>query len=599
MCDAGAHVAYIVRVGMFRKGWRTHDTVKSEILYLPRTTVRYSRPFVPLPNSEKLRPTQLEEWSVLQIPQKLKSKPGISLAKPGSTSKAPSQPHISLPQLFREDLIIRLFLPHGLRYPAGREIFWAITIVFPRTGSSASSVRSGRSSSSMSDGQVNTLMAGISLRLVCVSTVAVRGVASRRERVVAVGQPFMSVPNALTDEGERKVIIRGYLQSGEEEKDMSWGVPGFMSVVYEIRVSVKPDESAGPDAPTWEFYAAKFGHTYLAKHGWAPGAGLGVTGDGRVSHIAVAQKLDQLGIGAGRPDGPDSIAWKQAKEFEESGGSALSTPSISTPESTPVGTPAPRRLAHRARFLAAKRLAGTSSTALSEILGVSSTPTSTSESTPIPSTPATPGPGLTEIPVLDDSNQITTSSQSVADYFKNKMREKAQAAGGATTTSTAVVTFEEPDTDSAPHTGLEARRQDQDEGLVERPNGLGFKNASAGLGFTNASTGLGFTRTTSPLSTPSTLTPKSHISTPDDAEPIKSDKETRREIKRKRKEQAVTSDVPAAEANEEERKAAKRARKEAKRAARQQRQENEAVAADDLDRSSKKKQKVKGDKGVD
>ncbi|KAG9075106.1 hypothetical protein FS749_013264, partial [Ceratobasidium sp. UAMH 11750] len=44
--------------------------------------------------------------------------------------------------------------------------------------------------------------------------------------------------------------------------------------------------------------------------------GLGVAGDGRISHIAVAQKLDQLGIGAGRPDGPDSIAWKQAKEFE-------------------------------------------------------------------------------------------------------------------------------------------------------------------------------------------------------------------------------------------------------------------------------------------
>ncbi|KAJ1306174.1 hypothetical protein OPQ81_010884 [Rhizoctonia solani] len=253
MCDAGTHVAYMVRVDMFRKGWRTHDTVKSEILYLPRTTTRYSRPYVPLPNCEKLRPTQAEEWSVLHIPQKAKTQPGISLAKLGSTSKAPSRPHISLPQLFREDLIIRLFLPHGLRYPAGREILWSITIVLPRTGSSASSVRSGRSNSSMSDEQVNALVAGVSLRLVCVSTVAVRGVASRRERIVAVGQPFMSIPNGVTDEGERKVIIRGYLRSGEEEKDMSWGIPGFASVVYEIRVSIKPDESAGSDAPTWEY----------------------------------------------------------------------------------------------------------------------------------------------------------------------------------------------------------------------------------------------------------------------------------------------------------------------------------------------------------
>ncbi|KAF8608270.1 hypothetical protein BDV93DRAFT_586530 [Ceratobasidium sp. AG-I] len=73
---------------------------------------------------------------------------------------------------------------------------------------------------------------------------------------------------------------------------------------------------ADPRNLAWAENAAKFGHTYLAKHGWTPSTGLGVAGDGRVSHIAVAQKLDQLGIGAGRPDGPEAIAWKQAKEFE-------------------------------------------------------------------------------------------------------------------------------------------------------------------------------------------------------------------------------------------------------------------------------------------
>ncbi|KAH7334882.1 hypothetical protein B0J17DRAFT_671906 [Rhizoctonia solani] len=423
---------------------------------------------------------------------------------------------------------------------------------------------------------------------------------------------------------------------------------------------IKQRIGADPRNLAWAENAAKFGHTYLAKHGWAPGAGLGVTGDGRVSHIAVAQKLDQLGIGANRPDGPDSIAWKQAKEFEgllerlnaanggtsgedktdvveesgegdvkkgedeeseekkkedkarrkekrkeekrkakgeaaaatESSGSVSLTPSTSTPESTPVATPAPRRLAHRARFLAAKRLAGTSSTALSEILGVSSTPTSTSESTPTPSTPATPG--LTEIPVLDDSNRITTSSQSVADYFKAKMRERAQAAGGTAIVSTAVITFEEPDVDAAPRIGLGVRRQDQEE-PVESPRGLGF---------TNTGTGLGFTRASSP-SPSTTSTPESHIPTPtsDNTEPTKSDKEARKEKKRKRKEQAATSDVPAAELNEaqeEERKAAKRARKEAKRAARQQQQENETAVIDDaVDRSSKKKRKVKEDARAD
>ncbi|CEL56565.1 hypothetical protein RSOLAG1IB_07914 [Rhizoctonia solani AG-1 IB] len=253
MCDAAAHVAYVVRVDLFRKGWRTHDTVKSEILYLPRTTTRYSRPYLPLPNSEKMRPTQVEEWSVLHIPQKAKIKPGIPLPKLASPSKGPSRPHMSLPQSIRDDFIVRLYLPHGLRYPAGREILWSLAVVFPPTSSSSSSVRSGRSSSSMSDEQVNAIIAGVSLRLVCVSTIVVRGVASRRERVVAVGQQFMIVPNGVSDEGERRVAVRGYLQSGEEGKDMSWGIPGLTSVVYEIRVSVKPDESVGSDAPTWEY----------------------------------------------------------------------------------------------------------------------------------------------------------------------------------------------------------------------------------------------------------------------------------------------------------------------------------------------------------
>ncbi|KAF9511186.1 hypothetical protein BS47DRAFT_1284565, partial [Hydnum rufescens UP504] len=48
----------------------------------------------------------------------------------------------------------------------------------------------------------------------------------------------------------------------------------------------------------WSENAAKFGHTYLAKLGWTPSTGLGAAGDGRATNIAVAQKLDQLGIGA-------------------------------------------------------------------------------------------------------------------------------------------------------------------------------------------------------------------------------------------------------------------------------------------------------------
>jgi len=44
---------------------------------------------------------------------------------------------------------------------------------------------------------------------------------------------------------------------------------------------------------------------------------LGVAGDGRTTNIAVAQKLDQLGIGAGRGgNDKDGIAWRQQNDFE-------------------------------------------------------------------------------------------------------------------------------------------------------------------------------------------------------------------------------------------------------------------------------------------
>lgn len=62
--------------------------------------------------------------------------------------------------------------------------------------------------------------------------------------------------------------------------------------------------------------ATKFGQAYLSKLGWDPSKGLGAAGDGRKTHIKVAQKLDMLGIGAANSKDPNGIAWKQSKEFE-------------------------------------------------------------------------------------------------------------------------------------------------------------------------------------------------------------------------------------------------------------------------------------------
>ena len=62
--------------------------------------------------------------------------------------------------------------------------------------------------------------------------------------------------------------------------------------------------------------AARFGSNYLAKFGWDRSTGLGVTGEGRTSHIKVSHKLDLLGIGAAQQKDPNGIAWKQNKDFE-------------------------------------------------------------------------------------------------------------------------------------------------------------------------------------------------------------------------------------------------------------------------------------------
>lgn len=79
-----------------------------------------------------------------------------------------------------------------------------------------------------------------------------------------------------------------------------------------------------------------------------------------------------------------------------------------------LGKPHRHGRAHRARFIASKRLATTSTTAVAEILGISSSATSLSGSGL--ATPETPP--LTE---TGEHGYLTVSTKSVAEYFKEKM----------------------------------------------------------------------------------------------------------------------------------------------------------------------------------
>ncbi|KAG2752579.1 hypothetical protein P692DRAFT_20862882 [Suillus brevipes Sb2] len=100
----------------------------------------------------------------------------------------------------------------------------------------------------------------------------------------------------------------------------------------------------------------------------------------------------------------------------------LPAPSPDTVPSIPQTRPKGRPMAHRARIQAAKRLANKSAAAISEILGIAPTPSSVSSTTPSGSlTPSTPTDS--DLPL----EKLTTSTKSVADYFKEKLGAKSSS----------------------------------------------------------------------------------------------------------------------------------------------------------------------------
>ncbi|KAF9228354.1 hypothetical protein BS17DRAFT_813295 [Gyrodon lividus] len=98
-----------------------------------------------------------------------------------------------------------------------------------------------------------------------------------------------------------------------------------------------------------------------------------------------------------------------------------------------------RPMAHRARIRAAKRLSTKSAAAISEILGIAPAPTPSSSSTSLlasSSTSPAPTPGsLDPAPTLPIV-KLTTSSKSLADYFREKLGAKSSSSSGSTSTST-------------------------------------------------------------------------------------------------------------------------------------------------------------------
>ncbi|KAJ7594625.1 hypothetical protein C8J56DRAFT_1161211 [Mycena floridula] len=240
---------------------------------------------------------------------------------------------------------------------------------------------------------------------------------------------------------------------------------------------------------TWADDASKFGQSYLSKFGWDTSKGLGLEGDGRKTHVKVAQKLDMFGIGAAHQKDPNGTAWKQNKDFEsllkrlndeptpektekkrkhsEDGDEDKAArkkrrkeekarlravqeeaveeqPVAEEPVAEPKARPAGRRRAHRARAIAAKSISSKSAAQISEILGVASSEASTS---------VDQGP---KEPIIS-LEKLTTSTKSVADYFKERLQAKQQPQRP--------VEDVDDDDDDAPRGGLGSSRM-RDTGIM-------------------------------------------------------------------------------------------------------------------------------------
>ncbi|KAI0685270.1 hypothetical protein C8T65DRAFT_679773 [Cerioporus squamosus] len=496
----------------------------------------------------------------------------------------------------------------------------------------------------------------------------------------------------------------------------------------------------------WANDASKFGAAYLAKLGWDPSRGLGVSGEGRTSALSVNQKLDMLGIGADHKNSAEGMAWKQNKDFEnllrrlnaangngeaqeeepmkidgfvrptakvepenqatadgeiegahEDGEKKLKKKrkkgeqedeskerkkkrkkskssedtsdaeesskkekkkkkkrdterEINTPAETASPSPAPTvpsagpsrhpRAAYRGRHMAAKSLASKSASAIAEILGLASPSPSPSPAisgypssapTPYPSTPFEPGPSTStsgsDTPADTEQlklQELTVSSKSVMDYFKEKLAAKSNARvyGGSSSapasgTDTPAAAEDDYDYGERPRVGLGASKLRMEvtraEETVEERRGLGGIGSGMRSSFAAMFTSATVTKTVAEETVVEDSPAAAEVGVEQDEDedrPKKSskDKKDKKSKKAKGKEKATVEDetaasVDLAEDASTDEKAERKRRKEEKRrrkeAAAAQASSTAVVDADDTAAASDdeaKERKRKKDK---
>ncbi|CAE6478965.1 unnamed protein product [Rhizoctonia solani] len=203
---AQVHTAYLIRVDMYRRGVHMHETLQTEILFVPRTISHYCQPFIPQPGNEKRPQISESEWHSAE----LRLERTKILPKLGPDSKP--EPESSSGN--KDEKAPKFLLPHDLRYPSGHSIPFMISLPVALAQS------------------LSEIESSIQVELVRVSTVQTRAGAVQQASTVSRGSIEPS-----TGHGPM-TTLRGKIDAGGPELEFSWSFESVISVFYEVRATL-------------------------------------------------------------------------------------------------------------------------------------------------------------------------------------------------------------------------------------------------------------------------------------------------------------------------------------------------------------------------
>ncbi|WFD48233.1 hypothetical protein GLX27_002901 [Malassezia furfur] len=191
----------------------------------------------------------------------------------------------------------------------------------------------------------------------------------------------------------------------------------------------------------------------MASMGWAPGTGLGTSGQGMATNLTVSMKLDNKGIGAHRHEkeareqnkadawigagGDLGMLFERLNSANSSEQASPASPASLAPAAAavaPAPVPAVSRLAHRAKFRRAKAMVGIDASRMNEILGISSAESSARNS-PAPALESRASPATSAAKPAkrsrEESEEETSESPEPSATKKSKKKDK-KASGDST-----------------------------------------------------------------------------------------------------------------------------------------------------------------------